>query len=113
MDFRKDVVGFALSRQNQRLMDELAAWIGAEPSNPRPYHRLALMYRLELREEEALGLLLESVSLDPSFAPAHATLAEVYAIRGDYPAAWRHARAAESSGDATAAEMLTRHNIPG
>ena len=63
------------------------------------------------KQEEALGLLLEAVRLDPSFADAHVSLAEIYAIRGDYPAAWRHARAAEQNGDARAVEMLTRHGV--
>jgi len=50
--------------------------------------------------------------LDESFAPAQTALAEIYAVRKDYAAAWRHARAAEAHGDATAVELLTRHGVP-
>jgi hypothetical protein len=66
---------------------------------------------MENRQDEALGLLLESVRLDSSFAAAHVALAEIYAVRGDYPAAWRHARAAQRKGDAKAVELLRRHAI--
>jgi hypothetical protein len=67
---------------------------------------------MQWKPDEALGLLLEAVRLNEEFAPAHAALAEIYAVREDYAAAWRHARAAESHGDPTAVEMLTRHGVP-
>jgi cytochrome c-type biogenesis protein CcmH/NrfG len=92
-------------------MAEQLAWIESEPTNPRPYYHLAQFYRIENRQDEALGLLLEAIRLDPAFAPAHISLAEVYAIRAEYPAAWRHAREAEINGDATAVNLLTRHGI--
>jgi cytochrome c-type biogenesis protein CcmH/NrfG len=94
-------------------MTKQIEWIRREPSNAKPYYHLAQFYRMLNRQEEALGLLLEAVRLDPAHAEAHVSLAEVYAIRADYAAAWRHARAAESNGDAGAVEMLTRHNIAG
>jgi tetratricopeptide (TPR) repeat protein len=109
--WRKEVVEFALSDETRRQMAEQLAWIEREPSNPRPYFHLAQFYRTEGRREEGLGLLLEAVRLDAQFAPAHAALAEIYAVEGDYPAAWRHARAAEAHGDPHAAEMLRRHRI--
>ena len=109
--WRKDVIDFALSDETRRHMAEQRAWIGREPANPRPYRHLALLYRMEGRQDEALGLLLEAVRLDPAFAPAHSALAEIYAVRADYAAAWRHARLAHENGDASAVELLTRHGI--
>ena len=53
---------------------------------------------MAFKPDEALGLLLEAVRLDANFADAHASLAEMYVIREDYQAAWRHARAAEENG---------------
>ena len=50
---------------------------------------------MESRADEALALMLEAVRLDDAFAEAHVALAEIYAVREDYPAAWRHARAEE------------------
>ena len=110
--WRKKVVGFALSHETRRQMEKQRSWIEREPSNPKPFYHLAEFYRTEGRQEEALGLLLEAVRLDPSFAEAHVALAEIYAVREDYRSAWRHARRAEQSGNARAAEMLERYRVP-
>ena len=56
--------------------------------------------------------MLEAVRLDPKFAEAHASLCEEYAIRADYPAAWRHARLAEQNGQPRGVELLTRYGVP-
>jgi len=109
--WRKDVIDFALSDETRRQMAEQLAWIERDRANPRPYYHLAQFCRMEDRQEEALGLLLEAVRLDPAFAAAHVSLAEIYAIRGDYPAAWSHAREAEKNGDRSAVELLERHGI--
>jgi len=108
--WRKDVIDFALGDETRRQMAEQRAWIEREPSNPRPYYHLAQFYRIEGRQDEALGLLLEAVRLDPSFAAAHVSLAEIYIVRADYDAARRHAQLAEENGDSTAAEQLRRWN---
>jgi hypothetical protein len=110
--WRKEVVEAALSDETRRQMAEQRAWIEQEPANPRPYFHLAQFCRMEGRQDEGLGLLLEAVRLGAHYAPAHAALAEIYAVHGDYPAAWRHARAAEANGNPHAAEMLRRHGIP-
>jgi hypothetical protein len=69
------------------------------------------LYRAAYKPEEALGLLLEAVRLAPEFGDAHASLAEMYVLRDDYPAAWRHARLAEANGVPRAVEMLTRNGV--
>ena len=111
--WRKEAIEPALSAETRRQMAEQRAWIEREPSNARPYYHLAQFYRMEQRRDEALGLLLEAVRLDANFAAAHVALAEVYAVGADYAAAWRHARIAQQNGDASAAELLTRHGIHG
>jgi hypothetical protein len=110
--WRKEVIGFALDRETQAAIDEQRAWIGREPANATPYYHLAQIYRVAFKPEEALGLLLETVRLDPNFGEAHASLAEMYVIREDYKAAWRHARAAAENQVPRAIEMLTRHGVP-
>ena len=110
--WRKEVIQPALDAETRRHMEEQLAWIAREPENPRPYLHLAEFYRMEGHEEEALGLLLHAVKLDARFTAAHAALAELYAVRADYPAAWRHARAAESGGDARPVALLRRHSVP-
>jgi tetratricopeptide (TPR) repeat protein len=90
-------------------IEERRTWILREPANPRPYYHLAQLYRVAFKPEEALGLLLEAVRLDPECADAHASLAEMYVLRGDYPSAWRHARLAEANGIPRVVEMLARN----
>ncbi len=109
--WRKEVIDFALDQETRMHIEEQRAWIVREPSNPAPYANLAQLYRIENRQDDALGLLLEAVRLDPDFASAHASLCEIYAVRGDYAAAWRHAREAERGGDARPVELLERHGI--
>ena len=110
--WRKEVIDFALDQETLRHMEEQRAWIGREPGNARPYLNLAQLYRMCGRTDEALGLLLEAVRLDVSFAEAHVALTEIYAIRDDSSAAWRHARVAEEHGDGRGVELLTRHSVP-
>ena len=110
--WREKVIQAALDYETRLHMDEQRAWIQREPSNPRPYYHLAQFYRMESRPDEALGLLLEAVRLDAGMAEAHVSLTEIYAIREDYSAAWRHARVAEQAGDSAAVELLIRYGVP-
>jgi tetratricopeptide (TPR) repeat protein len=109
--WRKEVIGFALDHETRRHIEEQRAWIAREPRNAVPYRNLAQLYRIEGRQDEALGLLLEAVRLAPEFADAHAALAEIYAVRGDIPAARRHARLAELNGEPRAMELLKRYDV--
>ena len=110
--WRKEVIDFALDQETLRHIEEQRAFIAANPDNPTGYHNLAQLYRIQNRQQEALGLLLEAVRLDPDYAEAHVALAEIYAVRNDAPAAWSHARAAEGAGDRRAVELLTRYRVP-
>src|SRR5436190_24012446 len=107
--WRKDVIDAALDHETRLHMEEQLAWIAREPSNAKPYYHLAQFYRMNGKQDEARGLLLEAVRLDPAFAEAHASLAEMYAIRGEMELAWRHARTAEENGDPRAAQLLKRY----
>jgi thioredoxin-like negative regulator of GroEL len=109
--WRKKVIQPALDHETRKHSDEQRAWIAREPANPRPYFHLAQFYRMDNRADEALALLLEAVRLDDGFADAHVALTEMYAVREDYRAAWRHARAGEKNGNARGVEMLTRHGV--
>lgn len=109
--WRKEVIDFALDQETLLHIEEQKDWIAREPSNPQPYYQLALLYRMQRKPEEALALLLEAIHLDPSHARAQVALTELYTVREDYQAAWRHARLAERAGEAAGVDLLARHNI--
>jgi hypothetical protein len=110
--WRDEVIQPMLDHETRLQMNEQREWIAREPGNARPYYHLAQFCRMEGQQDEALGLLLEAVRLDESLAPAHVSLAEIYAVREDYRAAWRHARAAERHGERRGVDLLTRYAIP-
>jgi cytochrome c-type biogenesis protein CcmH/NrfG len=109
--WRKEVIDFALDNETGAHLREQKEWIAREPANPRPWYNLAQLYRMQWKADEALGLLLEAVRLDEKFTAAHVALVEIYAVREDYPAAWRHARKAEEQGDVRGVELLRRHGV--
>ena len=105
------MIEFALDHETLRHIREQREWIAREPANPLPYKNLAQLYRIQGRGDEALGLLLEAVRLDARFAAGHVELSQIYTVRGDLRAAWRHARIAESNGNRSAVELLKRHGV--
>jgi tetratricopeptide (TPR) repeat protein len=109
--WRKEVIHFALDRETAAHIREQKEWIEREPANARPWYNLAQLYRIEQRQDEALAVLLEAVSLDPTYADAHLALTEIYAVRADYTAARRHARHAAEQGDSRGLELLRRHGV--
>jgi cytochrome c-type biogenesis protein CcmH/NrfG len=109
--WRKEVIDHALDAETRLQMEEQRAWIAREPANARPYYQLAQLYRVAFKQDEALGLLLEAVRLDPACAEAHAALTEIYVVREDYRAAWRHARLAEQGGERRALDLLARYGV--
>ncbi len=109
--WRKELIDPALQRETAAHIREQQEWIAREPGNARPWYNLAQLYRIEQRQDEALALLLEAVRLDDACADAHVALAEIYAVREDYPAARRHAQKAEEHGNPQATGMLRRHGI--
>jgi len=108
--WRKEVIDFALDHETRAQMEEQRVWIAREPANARPYYHLAQLYRVAFQQDEALGLLLEAVRLDPEFADAHAALAEIYIVRADDDAARLHAEIAARHGNTGAADLLKRYS---
>jgi len=109
--WRKEVIEPMLDADMRRVMAEQVEWIAREPENARPYYHLAQLYRTQSRQDEALGLLLEAVRLDPGHTEVHISLAEIYCVRDDAGAAWRHARLAAEGGNKSAVELLERHGV--
>jgi hypothetical protein len=70
--WRKELIDVALDHETRVHIEEQLAWIAREPSNARPYYHLAQFYRMNGKQDEARGLLLEAVRLDPGHGEAHA-----------------------------------------
>ncbi len=111
MDLWDDLIQHSLDHETLVNEREQLEWIAREPGNAIPFYNLAQLRRMQYKQEEGLALLLHAVSLDAACAPAHVSLAEIYAVKGDYRAAWKHAVAAAQAGNARAVEMLERHRI--
>jgi tetratricopeptide (TPR) repeat protein len=111
MSLWRKTADLALDHETQQHVREQREWIAREPLNAVPYYNLAQLYRMQWKPQEGLALLLEAVRLDPVYADAHAALAEMYAVSGDYRAAWRHAKLAAENGNPRGVEMLNRHGI--
>lgn len=112
MSLWNELIDHAMDKETLDAEREQLEWIAREPSNAKPYYHLAQLRRMQWKEDEGRALLLEAVRLDENFADAHVALAEMYAVSKHYGEAWRHARAAERSGNAQAIELLTRHRLP-
>jgi hypothetical protein len=107
----RELIDFALDHETLKTEAEQMERIARDPEDPAPYYALGQLRRMQYKEDEGLALLLHAVRLDAGYAPAHAALVEVYGVRGDYAAAWRHARAAERHGEGRGVELLRRHGI--
>lgn len=112
MSIWRETIDFALDHETLAHEREQLEWIAREPANAHPYYHLAQLRRMQWKQDEGLALLLEAVRLDPGFGDAHVALTEIYAVRSDYNAAWRHARAAQTAGNSRGVELLERHGIP-
>ncbi len=108
--WRKEVIEPALDHETIRQIREQRDWIARDPANPAPYYHLAQLYRVAFRQEEALGLLLEAVRLNPAFADAHNALAEIYITKADDAAAWKHAQVAADNGNRSALDLLMKYH---
>lgn len=109
--WQKEVIEPILDEGTREAIAEQVSWIAKEPENAQPYYHLAQLYRTQGRQDEALGLLLEAVRLHPALAAAHVSLTEIYCVRNDAGAAWRHARQAAEAGNGNAVALLERHGV--
>ena len=108
--WRKEVIDFALDRETRRQMEEQRAWIQREPSNPQPYYHLAQFYRMAANRTKPWVCCSKRCAWMPA-SRRRMPLWPKCTSRGDYPAAWRHARLAEANGVPRVVEMLVRNRV--
>lgn len=107
--FWEGVLEGALNQETEKHIAEQRQALEANPLDPRPYFHLGLLYNLQRNLEAAIEMFERALALDPGFALAHQHLGQLYAVRGDYPRAWAHAREAAARGNTTLLDMLNRY----
>ncbi len=107
----REWVDFALDQETLKTEAEQLAVLAADPHNANAYYALGQLRRMQYKPDEGLALLLHAVLLDPALAVAHVGLAELYAVREDYRAAWKHARLGEAHGNRRGVDLLERHRV--
>ncbi|MBI4908050.1 MAG: hypothetical protein HY820_30780 [Acidobacteria bacterium] len=107
----REWVEFALDQETVKTEAEQLAVLAKDPNNAESFYALGQLRRMQYKPDEGLALLLHAVSLDPALAVAHAALTELYAVRGDNRAAWKHARLGEAHGNRRGVALLERHKV--
>ena len=110
--WRRDIIQPALHHAIQAEMAEQFAILGREPDNARAHFALGTLNHFQGGTEEAIRLYLRAIELDPSYAAPHISLGRIYAVKGLYDEAWKHAREAERLGDRSLVAQLERYSAP-
>ena len=79
------------------------------PNNAKAYFALGTLSHFQGEIEQAIQYFQKSIELNPADAAPHLSLGRLYAVRGEYKLAWKHARAAEALGACDLVEMLERY----
>jgi tetratricopeptide (TPR) repeat protein len=108
--WRRDIIQPALDHEVQTEMAEQLAILAREPNNPRAHFALGTLNHFQGLTDEAIALYHRAIELDTSYAAPHVSLGRIWAIKGMYEKAWRHAREAEQLGDRSLVEQLERYS---
>ena len=104
-----DIIQRALDHEVQAETAEQRAILAREPNNPRVHFALGTLSHLRGRTDEAIALYLRSIELDPSYAAPHVSLGRIWAVKGVYDKALKHAREAERLGERSLMAQLERY----
>jgi tetratricopeptide (TPR) repeat protein len=107
--WRRDIIEPALDHEVQAGMAEQRAMLQREPNNPRAHFALGTFNHLWGSTNEAIRLYLRAIELDPNYTAPHISLGRIWAVRGVYDEAWKHAREAERLGDRSLVAQLERY----
>ena len=107
--WRKEVIQPALNRDVEAAVAEQQAILAADPDNANAYFALGTLSHFQGEIDQAMQYFQKSIELNPTNAAPHLSLGRLYAMRGDYAAAWKHARAAEALGAFDLVQMLERY----
>ena len=107
--WRKQVIRPSLNSEVDLAVTEQKAVLAKDPNNANAYFALGTLTQFQHDVDQAIQYFTKSIELDASAYAPHLSLGRIYAVRGDYDAAWKHARIAESLGARDLVEMLERY----
>jgi Flp pilus assembly protein TadD len=106
--WRTEVIQPALNHDVETAVAEQLAILKTDPNNAQAYFALGTLSHFKGQVEQAVRHFEKSIELDPTCPAPHVSLGRIYAVSGDYGAAWKHARAAEALGARDLVELLAR-----
>jgi tetratricopeptide (TPR) repeat protein len=107
--WRDEIIQPALDRDVEVAIAEQKAILERDPQNANAYFALGTFAHFKGNAEAAIPLFLRAIELDARFAAPHLSLGRVYAVRGNYDRAWKHAREAERLGNRELVDLLERY----
>lgn len=107
--WRDNVIQPSLNREVDAAFAEQQAILAKDPNNSNAYFALGTLLHFQGETGQAIQHFERSIELDSANAAPHLSLGRIYAVRGDYELAWKHARAAEALGARELVEMLERY----
>ncbi len=107
--WRQDVIQPALDADVEAEVREQEDLIRSNPADPFAHFALASLAHFRGQTERAIQHFEKAIELDPAYAAPCVSLGRIYAVRGDYDRAWKHAREAAQRGDSTLLGQLARY----
>jgi tetratricopeptide (TPR) repeat protein len=107
--FFRRVAGRMLDDEPARQIAEQRHALSQNPDWAEGYYHLAQLLRVQHQRDEALRLLLTCLEKEPSFAPAHLALGEIYLAENDLARARQHAEMAAAFGEPRLLAQMRRH----
>jgi tetratricopeptide (TPR) repeat protein len=107
--WRQEVIQPALDRDVEAAVAEQQSILANDPNNAHAYFALATLHHFQGEIELAIQYFQKAIAIDSAYPAPHVSLGRIYAVRGEYEQAWKHARAAEALGVRELVEMLERY----
>jgi tetratricopeptide (TPR) repeat protein len=107
--WRDEVIQPALDRDLEQAIVEQQAILERDARNAGAHYALGTLCHFQGDRAAAVDYFLKAIEFDSAYAAPHVSLGRIYAVEGDYDAAWLHARQAERLGDRSLAEQLARY----
>ena len=107
--WRKEVIQSSLNSDVETAVAEQQSILAKDPNNANANFVLGTLRHFQGATDQAIQCFEKAIANDPAYAAPHLSLGRIYALRGEYEQAWKHARAAEALGTPDLVEMLERY----